>query len=453
VGAAAISITPAAATGLQGYGVRFAEGVDEPLVASALAIGSDRIDWLLISLDLIGIDRAFTARIRDTLVKRLSVRRDGITLACSHTHSGPPSLPRLGPVTSDQTYLDLLETRLSEVAETAAACRRPARVRIGVAQVQENINRRERKNGRIELGADPDGPVDHRVWVGRLDAFAGSMTDAPMALIVQYACHATCSAEISRVSPDWPGVMRKTLQRVYERDGVQPVVCFVQGCAGDVTHRIGRDPRSWPEHFGAGSSLQASVMGRLVAAGAIAAIERAAPAPAASVFVTSKPVALPFRDVSGSEQTELQVVRIGTSLRSDVSPAAPSTWFLFLPGEPLAAYGDALRRTFDVRFGARPNNVVICGYTNDAVGYLCTRQALQEGGYEAADAHRVYHRPSPFAGGTLSVIRRASTAAAARLDQPLRRWQSVEVTVRSIVETIRSFLTRRYSGISIGPLA
>lgn len=453
-GAAAVSITPEAGIGLQGYGVRIAEGVDEALISSALVIGSDEIDWLLISLDLIGIDRTFTARIRKTLAKRLAVRPERITLACSHTHSGPPSLPRLGPVTSDEAYLDLLEARVLEVAQTAAAFRQPVTLRIGVTDVLENINRRERKNGRIELGVDPDGPVDHRVWVGRFDALGGPI-DAPMALVVQYACHATCSAETSNLSSDWPGVMRRTVQQLYERDRTRPVICFVQGCAGDVTHRIGRDPRSWPEHFGAATSLQASIMGRLVATGAIAASERAEPARAARVFVTSTPIALPFRGVSGSERTELQVVRMGASLPADVSPSrAPSTWFLFLPGEPLAAYGDALSRAFTARFGARPNDVVVCGYANDAVGYLCTPQALQEGGYEAADAHRVYHRPAAFADTTLSVIQRACTVAAAGLGQDPGRWRAAAVTVRSLVETVRSFVTRRYSRIfPAGPLA
>jgi hypothetical protein len=444
-GAAEVSITPEAGTGLQGYGVRIAEGVDEPLLTSALSIGSGEIDWLLISLDLIGIDRRFTARIRRTLAKRLAVRPERITLACSHTHSGPPSLPHLGPVTADEAYLDLLEARVLEVAQTAAARREPVTMRIGVAEVLENINRRERKNGRIELGVDPDGPVDHRVWVGRFDALEGPI-EAPVALVVQYSCHATCSAEISNLSSDWPGVMRRTVQHRYERDGMRPVICFVQGCAGDVTHRIGRDPRSWPEHFGAATSLQASIMGHQVATGVIAASERAEPAPAARVFVTSTPTALSFRDASGSERTELQVVGIGGPPHADVSPA-PSTWLLFLPGEPLAAYGDALSRAFTTRFGARPNDVVVCGYANDAVGYLCTPQALQEGGYEAADAHRVYHRPAAFADTTLLVIQRACTVAAATLGHAPSRWRAAAVTVQSLVTTIRSFLTRRYSRI------
>jgi hypothetical protein len=195
-------------------------------------------------------------------------------------------------------------------------------------------------------------------------------------------------------------------------------------------------------------------MGGLVATGAIAASERAEPARAGRAFVTSTPIDLHFRDGSASERSEVQVVRIGASLPADVSASrAASTWFLFLPGEPLAVYGDALSRAFTARFGARPDDVVVCGYANDAVGYLCTPQALQEGGYEAADAHRVYHRPAAFAEATLSVIQRACTVAAGRLGHAPSRWRAGAVTVRSLVETVRSFLTRQYSRISAGPLA
>src|SRR4051794_4873075 len=90
VGAATLPITPEPGCALQGYGLRFAERVDHPLVASALALGSDGIEWLLISLDLIGVDRTFTDRVRTVVASRLPVARDAITLACSHTHSGPP---------------------------------------------------------------------------------------------------------------------------------------------------------------------------------------------------------------------------------------------------------------------------------------------------------------------------------------------------------------------------
>ena len=63
-GASSIDVTPAAGVVMQGYDARHADGIDDPLVASALAVASDRVEWLLVTVDCIGLDREFTARVR-----------------------------------------------------------------------------------------------------------------------------------------------------------------------------------------------------------------------------------------------------------------------------------------------------------------------------------------------------------------------------------------------------
>src|SRR5438874_1409565 len=81
--------------------------------------------------------------------------------------------------------------------------------------------------------------------VVRIDRVTDSLHSSPLALIVHYACHATSSGGVPRISADWPGTMRSVLQSIYGKN-TAPVVCFLQGCAGDVTHRIARDRGSWP---------------------------------------------------------------------------------------------------------------------------------------------------------------------------------------------------------------
>ena len=46
-------------------------------------------DALLVTLDICGIDRDLSNRVRDTLKSRHGLDRDRIVLSCSHTHSGP----------------------------------------------------------------------------------------------------------------------------------------------------------------------------------------------------------------------------------------------------------------------------------------------------------------------------------------------------------------------------
>jgi hypothetical protein len=255
------------------------------------------------------------------------------------------------------------------------------------------------------------GPVDNRVRVVRIDRAGVAPGGPPLALVVHYACHATSSGGVSRISADWPGAMRTTLQRVYGEAGDVPIVCFLQGCTGDVTHRVGRDRRAWPRHFGESTSLQSKILGRLAAAAGLAASERSVEVAAEAVQTAVEPVELSFRDSPGSEQAEIQVVRLGSTSRRARRDAA-SVWFVGLPGEPFTAYSTELGRQWSRRLGVPSDRLLVCGYTNDCVGYFCTPKALREGGYEAADAHRVYHRPSPFSSDTQARVFAAASRAA-----------------------------------------
>ena len=249
-GAASRNITPPVGVAMQGYKLRHANAINDPILGSALAVGGDRVEWLLLSIDTIGLDRGFTSRIRKTIGKRFLLAPSAITMACSHTHSGPATLPHLGDVPADSSYLAFLEAQLAIVAEDAVKNLQPAHWRIGVTTLSENINRRLRKGRRILLDTDPNGPVDSRLRVIRIDRASGSQPSAPLALLIHYACHATTSSGVSEISSDCPGYMRANIQRLYGEDHEPPVICFLQGCAGDLTHRIGRNRDAWPQHFG-----------------------------------------------------------------------------------------------------------------------------------------------------------------------------------------------------------
>src|SRR5262245_61955209 len=138
VGVSSISITPPDGVAMQGYDVRYSEGVTDPLLVSALAVGGPRVTWILLSVDCIGLDRQFTGRVRQTLSRRLGIAGASITVACSHTHSGPATLRQLGPVTADNAYLAILEERLVAAGVDAAENLQSARGRLGVQGVAEN---------------------------------------------------------------------------------------------------------------------------------------------------------------------------------------------------------------------------------------------------------------------------------------------------------------------------
>jgi hypothetical protein len=415
-GTASIDISPPVGTLMQGYGVRRATAIADQTLASALAAGNGRTAWLLLSVDAIGLDRSFTQRVRRTIGRRLHMNPSEITINCSHTHSGPATLSHLGQVRADNIYLGLLEKRLVEVAEKAAAHRQPVRWSFGTTSLAENVNRRLRVNGRIELGVDATSPVDHRMRVIRIDAANGSHTGVPLALVVHYACHSTTSGDSLEVSADWPGAMRSRLQDFYLRGDDRPTSHFLQGCTGNLTHRIGRDQEAWPEHFGQHTTVQSRILGGLAATAAIAASEQSVEFNPVEVQVGVRQVALPFQNRWRSEKTEIQVVRLGPLHSTKYSPER-AVWVVGLPGEPFTEYSTDFGSEFHKRFGAAHDRTLVCGYTNDCVGYLCTPEALREGGYEAAKAHEVYHRPAPFADNAKSILLGSSLSVAEEFAQ------------------------------------
>ncbi len=411
-GAGSVDITPSTSIAMQGYGLRYSEGGSDSLFASALAVGSQELKWMLLCVDVIGLDRSFTHRIRQSLSDRLSLPASAITIVCSHTHSGPATLSHLGPVDADKSYLQFLEEKLVAAALTAAKDLAPAQWRFGMTSSCENVNRREWRHGKVVLGVDPFGPADNRLRVIRIDHTDASSDSPPLALIVHYACHPTVSSGELRMSADWPGAMGRKIREAYPGS----VVCFLQGCAGDLTHRIGRDQATWPQHFGHKASAQSQIMGELIASAAIEASQHATEFSAEEVHTSVRSFDLPYHDADGSEQVELQVVRIGPRARERAA-TTESTWLIGLPGEPFNTYGTDLGRLFHRRLGAAEDRVLVCGYTNDCVGYFCTKDALRLGGYEADGAHEIYHRPAAFSADTEEIILQRSLEATETLSQ------------------------------------
>jgi hypothetical protein len=52
-GAASRNITPSVGVAMQGYELRHATAIRDPILGSALAVGGDRVEWLLLSIRVV----------------------------------------------------------------------------------------------------------------------------------------------------------------------------------------------------------------------------------------------------------------------------------------------------------------------------------------------------------------------------------------------------------------
>src|SRR4051812_15201998 len=164
---------------------RFSGGVRSPVMAAALALesrddGKTLDQAILVSCDLVAIDRAIIDRARARLKDRLP-DFDGqkLVLSATHTHTAPVLeegkylLPADG-IMRPAEYSEFLVGRIVEAAAGAWEARKPGRVGWGLGHAVLGQNRRAvYSDGRAVMYGPTDrpdfrgieGPEDHGVEV------------------------------------------------------------------------------------------------------------------------------------------------------------------------------------------------------------------------------------------------------------------------------------------------
>ena len=95
----------------------------------------------------------------------------------------------------------------------------------------------------------------------------------------------------------------------------------------------------------------------------------------------------PDKDYIDGEIVKLQIVELNV---------------IGVSGELFSQIGKEIKNSY------RPNPVMVLGYTNGDAGYLPTRQAFSEGGYEVDMAYRYYGRKGPFTEELEDIILKAA---------------------------------------------
>ena len=404
-GAARVAITPTTPLWMSGYSSRTtpSRGAIHDLWAKALAMQDPAgKKVLLISLDICGIDGALSNRIRDTLKKRFALDRDGIVIACSHTHSGPvvgANLITMYKIDDAErqriaAYTEVLASAVIAVARQALDRLAPARLAWGTGRCDFAVNRRNNKETdvlelrkRIALR----GPVDHDVPVLSVSSRAGTM----MAIVFSYACHCTVLS-LDRFSGDYAGFAQIDIEN--KHPGAQAM--FVAGCGGD-QNPLPRRTLDLAADYG--RQLANSVDTTLGAA--LTPINGA-------IKTSYEEIPLAFASIPSNEQIEhdaksndffvasrarkwLETIQSGGRL----GPAYPYpvqvwqlgglTW-VFLGGEVVVDY--ALR----IKGNLGTSRTWVSGYCNDVMAYIPSLRVLREGGYEGAGAMLYYGQPGPW---------------------------------------------------------
>jgi hypothetical protein len=206
-----------------------------PLYVTALVLKSSDKSVAIVDIDLIGFEADFGAKIMDAVVSLTGLSRQHVRLSWTHTHSGPNTF-RLKSITEGLdmvlSYLEALPLRIASAVWKAQQNLKPVRFGVASGKCEINVNRRFRSpRGGAVVGRNWDGPADPTVRVLRFD----DLEENPVATIVHYACHPTTMAwQCQYFTPDYPGATRQTVERE-----VGGLCLFLQGAAGNLTPRRG----------------------------------------------------------------------------------------------------------------------------------------------------------------------------------------------------------------------
>ena len=335
------------------------EGALDPVAARALVLesGGQRLTWL--SIDLIAVDSAFTARVARALGEA-GLPPGAVIVSASHTHSGPGAFMESGllaMVSVDRGDRGVRETLIGNVVQAA----RRAQASMGAARIgSASVTAPDLTIGRLGQAADREIVI----------LKVASQTGTLIATVWNYAIHGTMLPAFNlRLSGDVMGVASRELERLTGAPAL-----FVNGAVGDVS----------PARHGETESRE---VGRELAAAVHAGLQTATAVAPLPFVVTAARVDLPsptlsIRNCTASwvpgwlrvplgaalpRATELTAVRLG-----DVA-------WVTVPGELQSRLGRAVKRAGPPEIG----RVLIAGVSNDYLGYFLTADDYRRVSYVA----------------------------------------------------------------------
>lgn len=423
-GVAVATLTPPPGVDLAGYAARHgpSTGVHDDLYAKALVLRQGTMRLALVTTDLIGLGATMGCDIRRRIQEQTGIPVARIVITSSHTHSGPVTdvFPiGIGMGTPEAAYLKAIERRIARAVVHAAARVQPATIGCALGKARININRRGKTQpGTLALSPNRDGIVDEDVGVIRIETRRGRV----LAHVVNYACHGVVLGHKNqRVSADYPGAVQQTME------ALGGIVLFTNGAGGNLNPIVQ-----------AGSFADVKRAGRMVAKAAIEASRTAKLCLNPTLSIINRRIALPCRQRFRKSDLQAIVTREERRLKTSSPESAPegerevsAMWIawardtlarqhgrtlpkrVILPVQtltigPLALV--AIPAEVFVETGLRIKHdspypfTHVLGYAAGIVGYLPTRQAMREGGYETW-AHIVYGG-SPLLPGAEAVLRK-----------------------------------------------
>ena len=234
-----LDITPPFGTPLAGYyEMRYADGVLDPIYLNAVALNDGDGTILIITADVLLIRLAVANELRDMISKSTGVPADHILINSLHPHTSLRIGGVGGAVVKDQAFLDVFYRKFVDAAKIALDDMSEASLGVAIQEAVEPISFVRRyflKDGSLKTNPGgipkediikPAAVADNRV---RLLRFVRE--GKPEIALVNFCTHPDVIGG-TKVSADWPGFVR----RFVEEEHPNTHCMLINGFQSDTNH-------------------------------------------------------------------------------------------------------------------------------------------------------------------------------------------------------------------------
>jgi neutral ceramidase len=376
------------------YYERFADGLHDDLYARTLLLDDGRTRVALVACDMVRIPQSAVHDARERIQQRFGIPGDHVMISATHSHTGPQTTP---------AYLAFLARKVADSVGTAIGQAKPGRLLVAVGE-EGSLSHNRRylmKDGSTVTNpgflnpnvVKSQGPIDPRVPVLVVQDEAGRTR----ATWVNYALHLDTVGG-TLISSDYPYFMGRLLQRA---QGEDMMTIFTIGAAGDINHWDVR--RAGPQR----GFDEARRIGEVLGAAVLKAFTQLTPIDDATIKAASARIELEVPAVSEAEVAAMRRVlatpqskdvdftlervratRIiaqggmaGKPIAAEIQVIAVGPVALVgIPGELFVELGMQIQKASPF-----PHTFIV-EQANDTIGYIPTRAAFEQGGYEAISA-------------------------------------------------------------------
>ncbi|MBQ7897947.1 MAG: neutral/alkaline non-lysosomal ceramidase N-terminal domain-containing protein [Clostridia bacterium] len=401
-----VDITPPLGTRLEGYfEIRHMKGILDPLYLNALALSDGEKTVLLITADVLQIRKNYADEIKAFISEKTGVDKNNIELTALHQHTsfGVRDLDSYNAV-KDKNFMETLYRKFADVSAMAIEDMAETTAETAEKETSEQlsfIRRYVMNDGTVMTYPEsrrseivrPCRESDNTVRLVRFKREKGDIA------LVNFSTHPDV-IHGEYVSADWPGFVRAFVEKDIE--GTR-CICTV-GAQGDSNHMefMAKEYKDGYEH--------SKRMGRVIADTVISMWNNTEKRDTSTLSAHAETMFIRTR-TDGEEQYEemkklladynagtytgrkLNITDLGSATR--IVNLKTATLYQQIPvtvinlgeigiagygGEPFTKYADALRKAFPERF------IITCCCMNGGEGYLPTKEAFHEIGYEAGSS-------------------------------------------------------------------